>query len=139
MTFQPDIIVTGPDGVTLVVEAKASLPNLERTEEQLRNYMIGMQCPTGILVTPERMWVYRDLYASPPNIERVYEFEMRSLWPQPPPADAASFELFVQQWLEHLNQQPTQGLPRKVAEAFWEYVLPAVGSGEVRAAHPRYS
>jgi hypothetical protein len=36
VTFQPDIIVTGSDGVTLVVEAKASLPNLERTEEQLR-------------------------------------------------------------------------------------------------------
>jgi hypothetical protein len=36
VTFQPDIIVTGSDGVTLVVEAKASLPNLERTDEQLR-------------------------------------------------------------------------------------------------------
>jgi hypothetical protein len=139
VTFQPDIIVTGPEGITLVVEAKASLPNLQRTEEQLRDYMIGMQCPTGILTTPEHMWVYHDLYSSPPNVERVGEFDMSGVWQQQPPADALSFELFVQQWLERLAQQPTKHLPRDVAEALREYVLPAVANGDVRAAHPRYS
>jgi hypothetical protein len=59
MAFRPDIVVTGPDGVMLVVEVKTSLPNLQHSEEQLKRYMIGMQCPTGVLVTPERMWVYR--------------------------------------------------------------------------------
>jgi hypothetical protein len=137
--FQPDIIVTGPDGVTLVVEAKVSLPNLGRTEEQLRSYMISMQCPTGLLITPERMWVYRDLFSSPPNVERVGEFDMRLVWQQQPPANALPFELFVQQWLERVAEQPTKDLPRNFTQAVREYVLPAVASGEVRAAHPRYS
>jgi len=139
VTFQPDIIVTGPDGVTLVAEAKVSLPNLERTEEQLRHYMFGMQCPTGILITPRRMWVYRDLYSSPPNVERVGEFDMTGVWQRRPPTDASSFELFVQEWLERVAQQPTKDLPHDVAEVLREYIVPAVASGDVRAAHPRYS
>lgn len=139
MTFQPDILVTGPDGVTLVVEARASLPNLERTEEQLQRYMIAMQCPTGILITREHMWVYRDLYSSPPSVERIGDFDMSGLWQQQPPEEERSFQIFVQQWLESLGQQPTKDLPRKVGEALREYVLPAVTSGDVRAAHPRYS
>lgn len=138
-TFQPDIIVTGQDGVTLVVEAKVTLPNLGRTEEQLRSYMISMQCPTGLLITPERMWVYRDLFSSPPSVERVGEFDMRGVWQQQPPANALSFELFVQQWLERVAQQPTKDLPRNFTQAVREYVLPAVANGDVRAAHPRYS
>jgi hypothetical protein len=137
--FQPDIIVTGPDGVTLVVEAKVSLPNLERTEEQLRHYMFGMHCPTGILITPQRMWVYRDLYSSPPDFERVGQFDMSAVWQRRPPTDAPSFESFVQQWLERVAQQPTKDLPHDVAEALREYIVPAVASGDVRAAHPRYS
>jgi hypothetical protein len=112
MPFQPDIIVTGPDGVTLVVEAKASLPDFEQTEQQLRRYMIGMQCPAGMLITPERMWLYRDLYASPPDVELVAEFDTQGVWPQPPPKDAALFELFVQQWPEGLAQQRPDGKTR---------------------------
>jgi hypothetical protein len=138
MTFQPDIIVSGPDGLTLVVDAETSLPNLEQTEEQLVRYMLGMHCPAGILVTPNRMRLYRDLYASPPSVELVGEFDTQVLWRQRPPEDASSFELFVQQWLENLAQLPTKDLPRNVAEALREYILPAVTSGEVHAAHPRF-
>ncbi len=138
MTFQPDIIVSGPDGLTLVVEAKISLPNLAEREEQLIHYMLGMHCPTGILVTPKRMWVYRDLYASPPSVELIGEFDTQVFWRQLPPEDASSFELFVQQWLENLAHLPTNDLPRNVAEALREYILPAVASGEVHAAHPRF-
>jgi hypothetical protein len=101
--------------------------------------MLAMQCPTGILITPHRMWVYRDLYSSPPNVERVGEFDMGGVWQRQPPEDAASFELFVQQWLERLAEQPTKGLPRNIAEALREFIVPAVAGGDVRAAHPRYS
>jgi hypothetical protein len=101
--------------------------------------MIAMQCPTGILITPERMWVYRDRYASPPSVERIGEFEMYGLWQQQPPREEAAFQIFVQQWLERLVQQSTRDLPRNVGETLREYVLPAVASGDVRAAHPRYS
>jgi hypothetical protein len=139
VAFQPDIIVDGPDGVALVVEAKTRLPNLGQTAKQLADYMIRMQCPTGILITPERMWLYRDLYSSPPDVEQIGEYDMHGLWPHTPPSEPASFERFVQEWLEHVAQQPIDDLPRKIGEAFQEYVFPAIKNGELRAAHPRPS
>ena len=140
MAFQPDIIVTTPDGVSLVVEAKVTLPNLERTEEGLKQYMVGMQCPVGLLITPERMWLYRDSYTSrsPESVEFVGEFNLESLWQQPPQSQRA-FEMFVQQWLENLAGQLNSELPNPLREALGEDVLPAVTSGDVPAAHPRYS
>ena len=41
MAFEADILITTPDGIELVVEAEVSLPNLERTEEELKKYMVG--------------------------------------------------------------------------------------------------
>ena len=83
MAFQPDILITTRDGVTLVVEANVALPNLECAEEDLKQYMVSMQCPTGILITPSRMWLYRDSYAtrSPQSI-RVGEFSLARVWRQ---------------------------------------------------------
>src|SRR5580704_6232855 len=133
MAFQPDIIVTGPDGVLLVVETKASLPDLGRSEEQLKRYMSGMQCPTGMLITPEHIWVYRDLYTTrtPQSIQRIGEFGTKGLWPQTPPPEETLFEIFIQQWLERIAQQPSQDLPPNISGAFLEYVVPAITSGEV--------
>src|SRR5450432_4334026 len=141
VAFRPDIIVTTQEGVSLVVEAKLTMPDLERTEEQLKQYMFGMQCPVGLLITPERMWMYRDSYTSrsPQSVEFVGEFNLESLWQQPPPSQGESFERFVQQWLEYLAAQPIGELPKPFQEALREYVLPAVTNGDVRAAHPRYS
>jgi hypothetical protein len=141
MDFHPDILITTPDGIALVAEAKVNLPNLERTEEQLKRYMLGMQCPIGLLITPERLWLYRDSYSSrsAESVRRVGEFSARLLWPQPPPSEPAAFEIFVQQWLEYLANQPIEELPIELRQALQEYVLPAVAAGEVRAAHPRYS
>ncbi len=143
MAFQPDILIAGPDGigVTLVVEAKVALTNPERTEEDLKQYMVQMSCPIGLLITPERMWLYRDFYTtrSHQSVKRIGDFSVKLLWRQPPPLAGAPFELFVQQWLEGLAEQPTKELPEDLRDALREYVLPAVRGGEVRAAHPRYS
>ena len=140
MGFQPDIIVNGPEGVLLVAEAKTSMPNLPDSEEQLKRYMIGMQCPTGVLITREHAWVYRDVYTarSLESIRQVAEFDTRDVWRQPPPVEAAAFETFVQQWLERLAHGSTQDLPRNVRETLSQYLIPAIASGDVRAAHPRY-
>jgi len=141
MAFHPDILVTTPDGITLVVEAKVTLPDIKRTEEDLKQYMVLMQCPVGLLITPERMWMYRDFYTtrSPQSVQRVGEFNIQALWRQTPPSQGAPFEIFVQQWLEDLSLQPTRELPKELREALRENVLPAVATGDVRAAHPRYS
>ena len=39
---QPDIVVTTPDVMMFVAEAKITLPDLEHTEEDLKKYMFGM-------------------------------------------------------------------------------------------------
>ena len=141
MAFQPDILVTTPGApaVSLVVEAKTSLPNLERTEQELKRYMILMQCPTGLLITPERMWLYRDFYTSlsPQSVRCIGEFNLKPLWDQPLPANGTRFEAFVQHWLEDLANRSTKSLPPDLRDAIQDYILPAVTTGDVRAAHPR--
>jgi hypothetical protein len=141
MAFEADILITTPDGIELVVEAEVSLPNLERTEAELKTYMVGMNCPLGLLITPERLWLYRDFYTSrsPESVQRLGEFVLKSMWQYPPPTQGMHFEIFVQQWLEHLAHQPIKELPPDLRDAIQEYLLPAVRSGEVRAAHPRYA
>src|SRR5216683_7776590 len=131
MAFQPDILVTTRDEphVTLVVEAKVRLPDLERAEEELKQYMVQMQCPVGLLVTPERMWLYRDFYTtrSPQSVQRVGEFNLELLWDHPPPAQGSRFETFIQHWLEDLAKQPIpEEVPSELREALREYILPAV-------------
>lgn len=139
MPFEPDIIVTTADGPTLVVEAKATSASLHRTEEQLKRYMVSMQCPVGVLFTPERMIVYRDSYSGrlPSSVERVGDFDTKRIWHTPPPANNVFFQSFVQHWLEELIRRPDPDLPEDLRKAFEEYIEPALVSGEVRAAHVR--
>src|SRR5260370_7962537 len=130
MAFQPDILVTSPDEprVTLVIEAKVHLSDLDRTEAQLKQYMVGMQCPLGMLITPERMWLYRDSYTSrsPNSIQRVGEYDIKSLWREPPPTDGTVFEAFVQHWLEHLPKTPAQQLPLHLPHALPANTVPTL-------------
>ncbi|HEX4595169.1 MAG TPA: hypothetical protein VH157_12880 [Bryobacteraceae bacterium] len=98
-----------------------------------------MQCPMGMLITPERMWLYRDSYTTraPDSIQRVGEYNIKSLWRETPPTQESLFEAFVQRRLEDLATTPAQGLPNDLGDALREYVLPAITTGDVRAAHPR--
>jgi hypothetical protein len=141
MAFQPDILVTSPDEprVTLVIEAKVHLPNLDRSEAELKQYMVRMQCPIGMLITPERMWLYRDSYTTraPDSIRRVGEYNIKSLWREPPPSQETRFEAFVQHQLEDLAKIPAQELPSDLRDALRDYIIPAITTGDVRAAHPR--
>jgi hypothetical protein len=143
MTFEPDIVVTipGEPGIFLVVEAKTTLTNLVHAEEALKRYMVSMQCQTGLLITPERMWLYRDSYTSrtPQSVRRVSEVNLKPLWEQQPPPQPARFEAFVQHWLEDLSKRSPDELPNELRDPVREYILPALAGGEVRAAHPRPS
>ena len=103
--------------------------------------MVRMQCPIGVLITPEHIWIYRDSYMdrSPDSVRRVGKYSIASLWREPPPAQGPQFETFVQRWLEDLAKTPERKLPDDLGEALREYVLPAIASGNMHAAHPRYS
>jgi hypothetical protein len=139
MAFQPDILINTPDGRVMVIEAKVAMNDLSRTEEALKGYMIGMQYPFGLLITPEQGWVYRDSFSSatPASVKRVEEFDSTLIWRQNPPREGQQFEAFVQQWIEDLADFPPASLPPQLKDIVQGYVLPAIASGEVRAAHPR--
>jgi len=141
MAFEPDVVITDHEGITLVVEAKVTLKNLPRTEQELKQYMVRMRCPIGLLITPEHMWLYRDFYTvdSGQSVQRVGEFDVAKLWHRRPPAQGVAFEAFVQQWLEDLvTEYPNRELPKELNEALGEYILPAVATGDIQAAHARY-
>jgi hypothetical protein len=139
MAFQPDILITTPDGRIMVIEAKMSMNDLPRTEEALKRYMVAMQYPFGLLITPEKGWVYRDLYSgpSPESVKQVGEFDSSRIWRQKPPLQGLEFEAFVQQWIEDLADFPAESLPPQLKDIVQDYLLPAIAGGEVKAAHPR--
>jgi hypothetical protein len=139
MAFEPDIIISTPDGRLMVIEAKVSMNDLPRTEEALKQYMVAMQYPFGLLITPERGWVFRDSYSSlsSASIHQVEEFDSVRLWRQNPPREPFEFEAFVQRWIEDLADFPIQSLPPQLKDIIQGYVLPAIAAGEVKAAHPR--
>ena len=147
MGFEPDIVVTGPEGteIALVVEAKTKLYDFDATERQLKEYMVGMRCPVGLLVTPERLWVYRDQYisASDDSITKVGEFDLTNVLK----FDEAgvrrkdlAFEVLVQSWLEGLSTESgLRQLAPELRAAAQTYIVPAISQGGIRAGHPRYS
>ena len=139
MAFQPDIFINTPAGRVMVVDAKVDVHDFRSTEEALKRYMVDMQYRFGLLVTPEKVRVYRDSYSSlsPASVQRVEEFDGTRLWRQSPPPRGPEFEAFVQQWIENLVDFPTDSLPPQFKDIVQVYVLPALAAGEVRAAHPR--
>lgn len=148
MPADVDIIVTSPDtaDVRLVAETRLSLPDMSSAETILKTAMVRMSSPVGILITPDRMWVYLDRYLSqtPDSVDRVGEFDVSKLLHFRPVSasrdEERHFEAVVQQWLEDLPRL-VERAPRK-DDHLWSvvntYIIPAVETGEIRAAAPRY-
>jgi hypothetical protein len=148
MAFEPDIIVTGPEGseIALVVEVKMQLRDVQDSERQLKRYMLGMGSPVGLLITPERLWLYRDQYlsSSENSIARVGEFDVSKILnfelAKSRQNDALAFEQLVQSWLEGLSTESgLRELPNLLKSAVQMYIVPAISQGTVRAGHPRPS
>ena len=146
MAFRPDIIVTDPDTseITLVVEAKTSLQDIESSERQLKRYMSGTLCPVGLIVTPQQLRLYRNRYlpSSEDSIELVGAFDVHDVLNFERSGagrnDASKFEGLVQGWLEGLSSEAgLRELPAELRRAAQWYISPAVSQGIVRAAHPR--
>lgn len=148
MAFEPDIVVADPHGiVSLVVETKLSSSGLDEVASQLARYMFGMRCPMGMLVTPERVRLYRDTYSEPSEhgVERIAEFDSPlSVTNRMPPSgekpdQAARFEHAVQSWLESLGMGVgLEELGAEARRAVEDNVLPLLRTGQVRAGHPRW-
>jgi hypothetical protein len=147
VTFEPDIIVTDPEGdLSLVVETKLKLDDVDAAERQLARYMFGMRSPVGLLVTPERVRLYRDTYRERGEsaVERIAAFGTpTSLGATALGGDSADqamrFEQAVQGWMERLaTGAGLDDLPSDARQSLADHVLPALRLGEVRAGHPRW-
>ena len=153
MVFEPDILVTDRDGASpaLVVEVKEHIIDLVEVERQLKTYMVRMRCPVGILISSEKMFLYRDRYTgyNAESVERVGEFSMAGVLDAEVPSAVRAIkaprqrrfqmEDTVQRWLESLTTESVvAGLPPELREAVEEHVIPVLMQGEVRAAGPRW-
>jgi|SRR5208282_556517 len=146
MPAQADIIVSSPDSteVKLVVEAKVEVRNLDEAEHQLKNFMLQMRCGLGLLISPQRLWVYLDRFTSysEDSVERLGEFDVEGLVKFRSSANAATareFEDAVQDWLENLPAlvEKAQVKDDRLWDIINHYILPAVETGVIRAAGPR--
>jgi hypothetical protein len=159
MPFAPDIIVMGEETprMLLVVEAKVAPKIRNEDESRLKSYMLHMRCPTGLLVTPDVIEVFRDTYTthSENSVERVGPFAAPKNWSifRSPhhgsdakstqnPDLALRFEEAVKDWLEQLGLSPSIHLkefPKETREALTDYVVPALAGGILRSGGPRES
>src|SRR5579863_8673223 len=146
MPAQADIIVSSRDSteVKLVVEAKLQSSELQKTEQQFKNFMLQLRCPLGLLVSPQRLRVYHDRFTSDSenSIELLGDFDIAGMiqFQSSSTGAAVAFEKAVQSWLEDdLSRiaSRSQVKDRKLLEIIDHYILPAVETGIVRATGPR--
>jgi hypothetical protein len=143
MAFTPDVIVTAPDSlsVTLVAEAKSERANLNETSRLLKQYMLRMHCPVGIIFTPRTLRIYKDRFIgrSEDSIEMVGDFPGAELFRPTQASDTehSPVEAALVRWLDelaHSGQVRVRNVELK--SAIDEYILPAVIGGRVSIAHP---
>ncbi|MCL2726366.1 MAG: hypothetical protein FWD69_18245 [Polyangiaceae bacterium] len=133
-----DVIVLAPDrpDVTLVAEIKMSVADLRAAEQQLKMYMLDRRCPTALLVTPQKTWIYRDTYKDFTADSIVLEGEASTtelLGLSAEPKSGAELESSVRAWLERLAASWPSALPKAgpVRKPVVEHLVPAVSEGRV--------
>jgi len=155
MPFSPDILVTGDGGSRILLVAEAKRREIRGEDEsQLKFYMTQMRCPTGLLITPDAIEIFRDRYTghSEESVERVGHFPAPKNWEifkVPHHGSRASesrveerFEEAVRFWLEELSSSPSAKfteISNDTKEALTDYVLPALAEGVIRSGGPRYA
>lgn len=149
MAFRAGIIVTSPDSseIILIVETQLAIKNLQETESQLKRYMLHVGCPVGLVVTPDKLRIYKDQYLSSSldSVRRVAEFDISKVLnfrSQDPQIEEREFllEQRVQEWLEKLpaNLDLPQYEP-SLKDALRWHVLPAIFEGTIQAGGLRYT
>ena len=148
-TFQPDIIVSGPDGEYLmIVEVKLKDISIgAQAIQQLKHTMASIGCSVGLVVAGERVILLRDSLEKY-NGESIYVVGEAQL-PDSllPPADeqwkgnpASEFESRVQRWLEKLKLTASMdNFPNDLRNLLGKQIISLLRIGEVRAAGPRWS
>jgi hypothetical protein len=105
--------------------------------------MAGIKCPVGIVVSPDRLWLYEDRYLnSSDSITLIDSYDVSKVLGFAPFGSARDseflFEEKVQSWLEGLRTEAgLRELTPELRKAVRRYVDPAILNGSIRAAHPR--
>lgn len=145
MVFSPDVIVTtdySPATIALVGEAKGTSANLDEAALQLKEYMLLMGCPVGIILTPQvlRIYKYRFLGRTQDPIELVGDFPPGELLGarEPVAGIESAVESTLVGWLDELAHAGQVGVSdQRLKSAIIEHILPAVSGGRVSIVHPR--
>jgi hypothetical protein len=142
MAFTPDVIVTtdnSPATIALVAEAKGATANIEEAGLQLKEYMLQMGCPVGIIFTPHvlRIYKYRFLGRTQDPIELVGDFPPGELLEARAAGAESGVESTLVGWLEELAHEGQVAVsdPR-LKSAINEHILPAISGGRVSIVHP---
>jgi hypothetical protein len=135
-------VVSSPDSpkVLLVVNVQGSAADATGAETDLKVYMARMDCPAGMLVTPEQTRFYRNNYTdyTPQTVELIGECPTIDLRGAPEKVAATYLEWFMQEWLEDLSGGARRSWPSTVREAIEFSVLPMVTGSRVSAGGPRW-
>ena len=145
MAFTPDVIVTtdySPATIALVGEAKGATANLDEAALRLKEYMLLMGCPVGIIFTPQvlRIYKYRFLGRTQDSIELVGAFPSGELFETREAVAGAesAVEATLVGWLDELAHTGEVAVSdQRLKSAINEYILPAVSGGRVSIVHPR--
>src|SRR5581483_598924 len=133
MVFTPDVIVTtdySPATIALVAEAKSATANIEEAALQLKEYMLLMSCPVGIILTPQvlRIYKYRFRGRTQDPIELVGDFSPRELLEtlEPLAGGESAVESTLVGWLDELAQAGQVAISdQRLRSAINEHILPA--------------
>jgi hypothetical protein len=152
--FRPNLIVTSSDGAELKLVVAVGRDPADRNFVlgPLKRYMVATNCPVGLLVVPNGLWIYRNRYL-PNDQDSVQELgPFRKLWPQDslprsfvgiPAAAAAALDPFVQEvrnWLDNLDTPSNlNALNQDLRSAVRDYLLPVLHEGILRAGVPRHT
>ena len=149
--FQPDIIVVSPDGEYLMlVEIKMTSRSIDQASQaitQLKQYMLGLGCPNGLLIWGETIMLLQDSFekSDGTSIQVISEAKLPGtlLLPQKsksPTQAGWEFETRVQQWLEGLTLAANvQQLSEDLQHLFSEPILNLLRMGEIKSGGPRWS
>lgn len=143
MVLTPDVIVTtdySPATIALVGDAKGTTANLDEAALQLKEYMLLMGCPVGIILTPQvlRIYKYRFLGRTQDPIELVGDFPSGELFEAGEPVAETAVESTLVGWLDELAQAGQVAVSdQRLKSAIDEHILPAVSGGRVSIVHPR--
>jgi hypothetical protein len=150
VTVGPNILVVSPDELAtqLLVEVDVDSPVQDR-EASLKHQMIRMGAPTGLLVTPDWVTVFRDTFKSysVDTIEAAERFPTNDIPELQRVADRKNgdreaLEDAVQHWLTQLQYRVQSGQLATglgdFKDALRAHILPVLQGGEIRAAGPRW-